>query len=252
MLLVTDSAIELAPTTTQSGYMFCDSVKKHYIPLNAILGVLRLNSQINKEASDIFYGENDFRFSSDQGWYYMFGFLRTIGSENISRLRSLNVCVPWKGEEGVKDTYATHDDFERKVHGIIMKGMGIRLGQTSLDTFERTVKSSLSLLKANPGLKQMRLILPSTYVFETIPVDPTTLTRTLGLWDVGITLIHVREDDHSYVHGLGRAQIPLRVAKKHGAMRTTYADPKAFADAQGWRYAEAIYGNNGTYGVRPV
>lgn len=53
------------------------------------LGLLRLNKQINAEAASIFYGHNEFRFTSPNGRDTLEAFCKTIGEANTRRLAKI-------------------------------------------------------------------------------------------------------------------------------------------------------------------
>ena len=53
------------------------------------LGLLRLNKQINAEAASVFYGHNEFRFTSSNGRDTLEAFCRTIGEANTMRLSKI-------------------------------------------------------------------------------------------------------------------------------------------------------------------
>jgi hypothetical protein len=55
---------------------------------------LRVCKTINREASPIFYGENEFRFTSKLGSLFLDRFLSTIGAENIRALKHVSLYVP--------------------------------------------------------------------------------------------------------------------------------------------------------------
>jgi hypothetical protein len=53
------------------------------------LGLLRLNKQINAEAASVFYGHNEFRFTSPNGRDTLEAFCKTIGEANTRRLAKI-------------------------------------------------------------------------------------------------------------------------------------------------------------------
>jgi len=53
------------------------------------LGLLRVNKQINAEAASVFYGQNEFRFTSRSGRDVLEAFCRTIGEANTMRLAKI-------------------------------------------------------------------------------------------------------------------------------------------------------------------
>ncbi|KAK4978194.1 hypothetical protein LTR42_002572 [Elasticomyces elasticus] len=58
------------------------------------LRVLRVNKQLHKEGSSIYYGENEFRFTGVYGFDTLLFFCRTIGEKNTRLLRKITEGVP--------------------------------------------------------------------------------------------------------------------------------------------------------------
>lgn len=62
------------------------------------LGLLRLNKQINAEAAGIFYGHNEFRFTSANGRDVLEAFCKTIGEANTRRLAKITHHVTFDNQ----------------------------------------------------------------------------------------------------------------------------------------------------------
>ena len=77
--------------------------------------LLRVCNFVNEEASPIFYGQNEFRFTGLQGWIVLNSFLRTIGRTNRNMLRHLTVNAPGLDEhyEGVNTASRFQPDLKR-------------------------------------------------------------------------------------------------------------------------------------------
>ncbi|KAI9878828.1 MAG: hypothetical protein M1830_010397 [Pleopsidium flavum] len=58
------------------------------------VNLLRSCKTINNEATAVFYGGNDFRFTMEDGWLPLQNFLTTIGKQNRGHIKSLSVFVP--------------------------------------------------------------------------------------------------------------------------------------------------------------
>ncbi|KAI9725189.1 MAG: hypothetical protein M1828_003370 [Chrysothrix sp. TS-e1954] len=56
--------------------------------------LLRVCRQVYQEGGDVFYGENEFRFTWHQAWWAFHGFLDTIGIVNQSRLKHITIAAP--------------------------------------------------------------------------------------------------------------------------------------------------------------
>ncbi|GME31313.1 hypothetical protein GTA08_BOTSDO01842 [Neofusicoccum parvum] len=70
---------------------------RSFVP--ALKKVLCLNKTINREAAEVFYSANEFRFSGSYGWITLNSFLSTIGSSNFQFIKSLTVHVPFIKDE---------------------------------------------------------------------------------------------------------------------------------------------------------
>jgi hypothetical protein len=62
------------------------------------LGLLRLNKQVNAEAAGVFYGHNEFRFTSPNGRDTLEAFCRTIGEANTRRLAKITHHVTFDNQ----------------------------------------------------------------------------------------------------------------------------------------------------------
>ncbi|KAL0261371.1 hypothetical protein SLS55_002801 [Diplodia seriata] len=71
------------------------SAWSHFASFRPALGVLRLNKLINREAAEVFYGENEFRFSAFNSSIPAHAFMATIGTQNTRFLRKLTLFVPF-------------------------------------------------------------------------------------------------------------------------------------------------------------
>jgi len=58
------------------------------------VNLLRTCKTINAEATAVFYGGNDFRFTMEDGWVPLHHFLTTIGKQNRGHIKSVSVFVP--------------------------------------------------------------------------------------------------------------------------------------------------------------
>lgn len=99
-VLVFNEVIELAAKSTNRTNLHASSKhqKRYKHRILRRLRLLRANTQVNGEAPSIYYGENEFRFSSDEGWYMLSAFLHTIGLHNYKSIRFIAVHIPWFGK----------------------------------------------------------------------------------------------------------------------------------------------------------
>ncbi|KAF2665755.1 hypothetical protein BT63DRAFT_463950 [Microthyrium microscopicum] len=94
-------AIEFIPIsdheimTAKNMSSFHDHYWKQIAPLTQFL---RTCKAIYEEACPIFYGNNRFRFSGEQGWIALWLFTAKIGERNSSFLRQISVPSPWLNE----------------------------------------------------------------------------------------------------------------------------------------------------------
>jgi hypothetical protein len=74
-------------------YQDAFEVSRHYKTwvktVRPALGLLRVNKQVNAEAASVFYGHNEFRFTSHDGRDILEAFCRTIGEANTRRLAKI-------------------------------------------------------------------------------------------------------------------------------------------------------------------
>ncbi|CAK4032794.1 Hypothetical predicted protein [Lecanosticta acicola] len=75
-----------------------DPISEHHYEkhkqLSMAARVLRASKQIYREAKPVFYGENEWRFTSTSGWIGLDAFMYQIGLENCKLLRNITVCHP--------------------------------------------------------------------------------------------------------------------------------------------------------------
>lgn len=102
-VLVADRPVEFAPLTVKNRSIANDNLPPsrnnrhvaYYIdtvrPKLAVLRVCKLFSQLGAR---VYYGKNEFRFSSPRGTYMLACFLRHIGVRNTALLRDVTVVFP--------------------------------------------------------------------------------------------------------------------------------------------------------------
>ncbi|KAK5113300.1 hypothetical protein LTR85_010917 [Meristemomyces frigidus] len=98
LALIADPAyIDLCPKSNQevgNGAARYHHTRRFGKEIEPSLHLLRTCKQINAEAAPIFYGEQEWRFTSIKGWYVLDSFLRQIGPVNQALLRKIAVHVP--------------------------------------------------------------------------------------------------------------------------------------------------------------
>lgn len=125
------------------------------------LKLLRANKQVNSEASAIFYGENEFRFTANYGFDILFFFCRTIGKANTARLQKITEHVPLEGSyEYVRgDRRARVSDNAWSNFQGLMDRMGLH-GQ-GRGAWNFNIPKTIA--RTGAGLKQYTLVLPESY-----------------------------------------------------------------------------------------
>lgn len=140
-------------------------MEKYRKEVQPALGILRLNKQICDEAASIFYGENEFRFSSYRGWYTLDTWLKQIGKTNQKLVRMLAVHVPWAGRNGDygKDSLPESKNQIRMIQRQL-ENVGLRPRKREEQIFQDTcVRHTARMLEAIGDLSAFRLIVPDSY-----------------------------------------------------------------------------------------
>ncbi|KAF2724769.1 hypothetical protein K431DRAFT_343688 [Polychaeton citri CBS 116435] len=161
--------IELSPKTnrvyvanTKSRYHHMKRLKRDIGPA---LRLMRVNKKIGGEAASVYYGSNEFRFTSVKGWYVLDTFLREIGPGNVARLRHIAAHVPWQGEvnDCPKDTLPESNAQIDHIQELISTmGMHPRKFRKSF-CLSACIGRTARILEAVGALQSFRLILPDTF-----------------------------------------------------------------------------------------
>ena len=166
-LLVLDEAIELWPIgehVLKTDPDDNDSMYIKYIKPGAVYAthhrelrrrlwpkVLRVCKTVNVEASRIFYGNNEFRFSGGLGWTMLNSFLRTIGPSSCRMMRHLSVIAPGLDAQHESKSAA------RRLESIL-SGKHV-LPQVFFD-YAREVTSAVQLIRDEmPDLRKLDLLI---------------------------------------------------------------------------------------------
>jgi hypothetical protein len=208
------------------------------------LKFLRLNKTVNKEASDFFYGENEFRFTAQEGWSYLRGFIHAIGDHNTARLRILTIHVPWP---------TLCYDRTDKACRIIPKTLeGPNRPEIST---AQDYKDCVDILDRAGSLRQLKLVLPVSLEVEHVE----DLRFDLSKYSEGldITLIHLSIGCH-HRDDANASQQPLTMSEPHRTRRrrrfiTTrknavgVGSPPVYAESMGWKFEKAVVDEEGKY-----
>lgn len=168
MLCPDDGYFELSAMTTAEGPTR-EPARDHqftkYKKYASNLGILRLNKQINREAAPIFYGNNEFRFTCQRGWFVLDSWLRTIGSATQGLVRKLAVHVPWIGGGSSHGWKETRSDTRTQLRNVqhLLRTMGFQPPRLETMEHEKCVRRAVQKLEAKGELRSFRLILPDSW-----------------------------------------------------------------------------------------
>ncbi|KAK5739153.1 hypothetical protein LTR17_005454 [Elasticomyces elasticus] len=109
------------------------------------LRLLRTNKQVHEEASSIFYGENEFRFTNRYGFDTFFFFTRTIGELNTSLLRKVT--------EGFQQSRRRGDD--RNFQMVMKYKMGMHEEGRGAWEFN----APCTIIREDGGLQEYRIVI---------------------------------------------------------------------------------------------
>lgn len=128
------------------------------------LRLLRVSKQVNREAAYVFYGGNEFRFSSMHGHDMLFAFCRTIGKRNTACLRKITEHAPWGGQYPEE----AHD---RPAHTNVTSWGNFQSLTRAAGLHEKghgawSFNIMRTLTRRNGGVKEYRLVLPDHYELQ--------------------------------------------------------------------------------------
>ncbi|TKA70711.1 hypothetical protein B0A55_07360 [Friedmanniomyces simplex] len=154
------SFIELAPlhTTGESNGLIRIHHMKHYkYTIVPHLCLLRTNKQIHSEATPVFYGQNEFRFTNVSGFDTLAYFCRTIGRTNTAFLRKITECCP---KPPSRADIRSDGTTQRSITGwgnfehLMTCKMGMRKGDHRFRKF--TVARTADVTSVDSGLQQYK------------------------------------------------------------------------------------------------
>ncbi|KAF2265483.1 hypothetical protein CC78DRAFT_567543 [Lojkania enalia] len=176
-ILVQNDPIELWPHV-KNNTMYCANNYRRqgfreYRSLNSVRRLLRVSSVVNEEASQIYYGENQFRFSGINGWMVFSAFLYTIGPRHSRFLTHITIHVPFPGRDYLAlPTSVNHILNERicqfrpqqHIHfGTAIRRYGLKI--PDIWTYDGSIRDCVSKLTTS-NLRTFRLVLPPTYYID--------------------------------------------------------------------------------------
>ncbi|ORX97813.1 hypothetical protein BCR34DRAFT_160345 [Clohesyomyces aquaticus] len=174
MHLLSSDTIELWPHVRHNVMWSANSRRKASIFEHAKfqdkLKLLRVSRTVHREASAIFYGETEFRFSGINGWMICSTWLNTIGPQHFQCLKRLTIHVPFPGIDHLTHPTQTNVGFNEKActlrphqhehfrHFLVKRGLKI----PSEWTYDWSISDIVSRLSTS-NLKVLKLVLPPTY-----------------------------------------------------------------------------------------
>lgn len=212
-----------------------------------ILRFLRLCRQVNQEASDIYYGTNEFRFTGACGAYFLRAFMRTIGSANTSCLRKITLPIHWSGYS--TDSNDMYGEWKPAHTGVQLNAYGLQRNEDA--PAPRPLVDCLRMLERAGNLTDLTLVLP--HAFHVTSVTDLGLDYTkFNLEKFKIKVLHLRRYS---TESMDPTQKPLqqllrlRRYKRRAVARVEaeWEDVEAYAEANGWGYGSVEYDRKGRY-----
>ncbi|KAF7193337.1 hypothetical protein HII31_05316 [Pseudocercospora fuligena] len=192
LVLVLDPAyVELSAKTTVY-WVGNEKAREHHLKrykydIQRRLRLLRVCKQIYEEASPMFYGENEFRFTSVKGWYALATWIDQIRPRNQRLIRKISIHVPWRGK--VYD-FQSDNEPESRVRMDMQQSILADMGLTPRQGWKQfnqltSVKRVKKVLESHAKLEVLRLVIPDSFN----PVWETTITNyNADVWDCRFVL----------------------------------------------------------------
>lgn len=217
---------------------------------------LRLNKQFNKEASSVFYGENEFRFTGSCGWIWLRAFMTNIGKANTACLRIITVHVPWLGKTADRsDSWNLIKGCKTDRGCLAGKERIMRMPLDQIRILPVAHKEAISIFNRIGTLAELNLVLPRWFDVEN--VVPLDLQPSQFKHGIKVKMIHLDTFEKPRDNAFHSSQQPLRQdsAPKQWreCLRRTYKtakeweSPKAYANSQGWEFVEMKCDDTGNY-----
>ncbi|KAK4891723.1 hypothetical protein LTR27_009731 [Elasticomyces elasticus] len=165
------------------------------------LRLLRTNKQVHKEASSIFYGENEFRFTNRYGFDTFFFFTRTIGELNTSLLRKVTEGFQQSRRRG-DDRVARPSNTARQNFEIVMN---YKMGMHEEGRGAWEFNAPCTIIREEGGLQEYRIVIAEEHDVE----DGFKLAKAGGL--LGFMLREKRrKDGHNKLANIKAQPVLLR------------------------------------------
>lgn len=228
-----------------------------YQRINPVLKMLRLSKAINSEASDVFYGENQFRFTGLFGWTWLCGFMLKIGEANAARLRIVTVHIHWSGDSAMEnsDWWLPYDVASLPKPLTIQPLVPLVNWLPTCKAYRKCIE----MFEKAGNLTTLNLVLP--FLFKVSTLNSLELDQSkFRNGPVNIKLIHLRPftwDDRTEMDDSQRplnwnksVEASRRLAGKFGdTFEEAFKSPEAYAKVQGWDYEMADLYWKGEYSI---
>ena len=109
-----------------SNYQRATTLRIYKRNVQPLVGLLRVNRLIHVEASQIFYGENEWRFSGINGWMVFYAWLNTVGPMHFRWLKQICLHIPLPGKDYVVFPICGTTDLVRALSYLVLQ-KGFRL-----------------------------------------------------------------------------------------------------------------------------
>lgn len=228
--------IELA--TKSSLRKYSNGIRKadyrlYKLHVKPALRLLRVNKAINAEAASVFYGQNEFRFSSFSGHDILRAFCKTIGRANTCRLEKITQHAPVQSRHEIDDRRTSDSKTYAENFGYWLKKVGLNeQGHlANMYPIERTITGK------HGSLEEYKMVISCMVELESSSIDPKprTLFEHLAKCPRGLKISLVLLDMDLVADQYDPMQLVRRLAWKKLAIQ------------KGWNVIEATTDKKGHY-----
>ncbi|KAL0254782.1 hypothetical protein SLS55_009306 [Diplodia seriata] len=172
-----------------------------YASLRKGLSLLRLCKKVHGELTEMFYAEQNFRFSNSNGILMLGAWMHTIKAQHFQHLRHITVQIPMRDRGGDRciTTLGKWNAFQQLAAKRGMRTLKFRHRHKDYVDgsyyYTKTVKRVFEKLKAMAGLQKLELLVPWNYLFlGDFSGGPRCAEGFLGQFEAGERVRHVVED----------------------------------------------------------
>lgn len=191
------------------------------------IGLLRVCKTIHQEAAEVFYGENEFRFSGINGHVVAFAFTHTIGFRHLKFLKTLTIAMPlWSGGHGSYnddlniDGVAAMWRLSERIRPLCMPHNGGWYFDKALDLLVRKLVN-------HTDLKELKLVLPNWFEYDQNKNQSTLWKATDKLLavksDLYVEVTYLCDSDTDFRDMKGNQRWLVKELKKRGIGKFNFA-----------------------------